>query len=171
MLALKGVPGIYYHSLLGSRNWIAGMLETGHNRTINREKLDVDVLYEELQVKGSLRQTVFNGFQIMLNIRNREQAFDPFGQQKVMDHNESIFGVFRYQKDRTDGIYCLSNLSDQPQTMKFYVDEYCASQSAALVDQISGDHYLIIEEECEVVLRPYQVCWLKLSKGMDNSNA
>jgi sucrose phosphorylase len=38
MLAMVGVPGIYLHSLFGSRNYAAGVAETGRNRTINREK-------------------------------------------------------------------------------------------------------------------------------------
>ena len=38
LLSLPGVPGIYVHSLLGSRNWPEGVAQTGHNRTINRRK-------------------------------------------------------------------------------------------------------------------------------------
>src|SRR5690606_36235726 len=38
MLALAGVPGIYIHSLLGSRNDIEGMHATGRARSINRAK-------------------------------------------------------------------------------------------------------------------------------------
>ncbi|MEM9423145.1 MAG: alpha-amylase family glycosyl hydrolase, partial [Pseudomonadota bacterium] len=39
MLTLQGVPGIYFHSLFGSENWIDGIAETGQKRSINREKL------------------------------------------------------------------------------------------------------------------------------------
>jgi sucrose phosphorylase len=37
MLSLIGVPGIYFHSLFGSRGWMEGVKISGHNRTINRE--------------------------------------------------------------------------------------------------------------------------------------
>ena len=40
MLALVGVPGIYFHSLFGSRSWRAGVDLTGRNRTINRQKFE-----------------------------------------------------------------------------------------------------------------------------------
>ena len=40
MLSLAGVPGIYFHSLFGSRGWLEGVKETGRNRTINRQKCD-----------------------------------------------------------------------------------------------------------------------------------
>jgi glycosidase len=168
MLALRGVPGIYYHSLLGSQNWIEGMLETGQNRTINREKLDIDQLIKELAVKGSLRQMVFNGFKVMLSIRKRESAFDPFGQQQIVDLNEHVFSVFRYQEERCDGVFCLTNLSNENQTVAITVDDCCPCRSSALIDEISREQFLVIEGECEITLSPYQVCWLKLSKGMEN---
>ncbi len=42
MLSLVGMPGIYFHSLFGSRGWIEGVKQTGHNRTINREKCQLE---------------------------------------------------------------------------------------------------------------------------------
>ena len=39
MLALRGVPGIYFHSLFGSQSWAEGVRATGRARTINRQKL------------------------------------------------------------------------------------------------------------------------------------
>ena len=44
MLALVGVPGIYFHSLFGSRGWREGVDLTGRNRTINRQKFDLPAL-------------------------------------------------------------------------------------------------------------------------------
>ncbi|NDJ61923.1 MAG: sugar phosphorylase, partial [Chloroflexi bacterium] len=44
MLAMVGVPGVYFHSLYGSRNFNAGAEQSGHNRTINREKPNADQL-------------------------------------------------------------------------------------------------------------------------------
>ncbi len=38
LLTMIGLPAIYYHSLLGSRNYIKGVEESGINRRINREK-------------------------------------------------------------------------------------------------------------------------------------
>lgn len=40
LLTLQGVPAIYYHSLLGSKNDLVGYEESGINRRINREKLE-----------------------------------------------------------------------------------------------------------------------------------
>ncbi len=50
-LALPGVPAVYIHSLLGSRNWTAGVEETGQARTINREKLSADTSLRNWQTR------------------------------------------------------------------------------------------------------------------------
>ena len=49
MLCLQGVPGIYVHSLFGSRNYSNGVEKTGYYRSINREKFQRDALENELQ--------------------------------------------------------------------------------------------------------------------------
>ena len=46
--AFMGMPGIYIHSLLGSRNWNDGVRQTGHLRSINREKLDLGACLVQL---------------------------------------------------------------------------------------------------------------------------
>jgi glucosylglycerate phosphorylase len=42
MLSIVGVPGIYFHSLFGSRGWREGAIQSGQNRTINRQKCRLD---------------------------------------------------------------------------------------------------------------------------------
>ncbi|MEZ4831666.1 MAG: hypothetical protein R2873_06610 [Caldilineaceae bacterium] len=41
------MPGIYFHSLFGSRNWRAGVEESERYRTINRQQLDAATLDAE----------------------------------------------------------------------------------------------------------------------------
>lgn len=168
MLALRGVPGIYYHSLLGSQSWFEGMQASGQNRTINREKLEVDCLYEQLEAPGTLRSMVYQGFKTMLSLRQQDPAFDPFGRQEVIDGNRHVFGVYRSTPKNREGVFCLTNLSDQPQTITIKVNDFKASKSASLFDLVSEESFLIIEGECEVALRGYQVCWLKVAEGIDN---
>lgn len=56
MFSLPGLPGIYFHSLFGSRGWIDGVQQTGRNHTINREKCDFDILQNELADEKSCVQ-------------------------------------------------------------------------------------------------------------------
>ncbi|MCA9958175.1 MAG: sugar phosphorylase, partial [Anaerolineales bacterium] len=71
MLALRGVPGIYFHSLFGSRGWPQGVAQTQHKRTINRQKLAYETITAELDTAGTLRQIVFDGYRQMLQARAR----------------------------------------------------------------------------------------------------
>ncbi len=62
LLAMIGVPGIYFHSLFGSRGWPEGVAQTGRNRTINRQKLALPALEAELADPRSLRAQVFRRY-------------------------------------------------------------------------------------------------------------
>jgi glucosylglycerate phosphorylase len=85
MLTILGIPGIYFHSLFGSRNWKEGVNITKHNRTINRQKLERDELEEQLADANSLRSKVFTRYRKLLAARSSASAFDPHGGQKVLD--------------------------------------------------------------------------------------
>jgi len=53
--ALPGVPAMYIHSILGSRNWETGVRQTRRARTINRERMQVDQLLSQLNNPATLR--------------------------------------------------------------------------------------------------------------------
>src|SRR5688572_23638877 len=95
MLSLVGVPGIYFHSLFGSRGWMDGVKQTGRNRTINREKCGLVPLQRELADSQSLRARVFVRFYQLLSTRSNFPAFDPHGKQVILDVHPSIFALER----------------------------------------------------------------------------
>ncbi|HEX6384302.1 MAG TPA: sugar phosphorylase, partial [Anaerolineae bacterium] len=84
MLALRGVPGIYFHSLFGSRSWQEGVEQTGRYRSINRQKLMREQLEHELAAPGSLRHRVFYAYLDLLQKRKVRPAFHPNGGQQVV---------------------------------------------------------------------------------------
>ena len=75
MLALKGTPGIYIHSLLGSRNYYQGVQESGEPRMINRERLPMADLEGALSQQTSRRSQVLEGFRNLLCAREKIRAF------------------------------------------------------------------------------------------------
>ncbi|MFT4145394.1 MAG: sugar phosphorylase, partial [Mobilitalea sp.] len=83
LLSLQGLPGIYIHSLLGSRNDYYGKAVSGIPRRINREKLSVEVLEERLTT-GTNRQIIFDELIRRLNIRKQHKAFAPEASQKIL---------------------------------------------------------------------------------------
>jgi sucrose phosphorylase len=99
MLALVGVPGIYFHSLFGSRGWPEGVRLTGYNRAINRQKLDRATLEAELADPHSPRSQVFRRTLRLLEARRGSPAFHPMGVQRVLNCGESAFGIARHSRD------------------------------------------------------------------------
>lgn len=114
MLSLQGVPGIYFHSLFGSRGDRAGAESSGIKRRINRPKLDRATLERELAAPGSLRSRVFRGCRELLATRAAHRAFAPASPQRVLELDARVFAVLRESADGGDRVLCLHNVSSRP---------------------------------------------------------
>lgn len=147
MLALVGVPGIYFHSLFGSRGWRAGVAQTGQNRTINREKLERAALEHELSEASSRRARVFARLAQLLRVRAAHPAFDPYGTMRVLDVHPAVFAV-----QRGDAVVCLHNVSAQPQRVALNQ----VLKTPKLVDLCTSQRCV----NTTIQLAPYQVLWL-----------
>jgi hypothetical protein len=84
VLALSGVPGLYFHSLFGSRGWPEGVNLTGQNRSINRQKFDRAEMERELGDPQSRRARVFARLKRLLEVRAASAAFAPHSPQDVL---------------------------------------------------------------------------------------
>jgi glucosylglycerate phosphorylase len=120
MLMISGLPGIYFHSLFGSRGWKEGVKLTGQNRTINRQKLDRTLLETELDTPASLRAQVFNRYRNLITQRAANPAFHPQGQQTVLDMGTGIFALSRTSPDSKHQMLCLQNITFVEQTSGAY---------------------------------------------------
>ena len=160
MLALVGVPGIYFHSLFGSRGWREGVDLSGQNRTINRQKFDLAAFEGELTDEDSLRQHVFSRYAQYLRIRSASSVFHPHGAQRVLDCGESIFALLRLSLDENQGVLCLHNISDQSQRVMFNLKDVFSSSSDRLVDLITNQR-MDDPLNGRLTLQPYQTLWLK----------
>ncbi len=156
MLSLVGVPGIYFHSLFGSRGWSEGVEATGQNRAINREKFDRGMLERVLLNAGSQRHSVFTRYRHLLRTRAANSAFDPHGTMRILDGNASIFALLRVASGG-QLILCLHNVSDQPQPTELDLLRALGAESNELVDLITGQ---TLERSEATYLAPYQTLWL-----------
>ncbi len=156
MLALTGVPGIYFHSLFGSRGWPEGVKLTGQNRTINRQKCTRAGLEEQLAQAGSLRQYVFTRYARLLRLRASQPAFDPWGEMTVLDAGPQFFGVLRHTADVAP-VVCLQNVTNCPQRSGSPIRIAQAAVTGNLVDLLSGQ---IMDAADEIEFMPYQTRWL-----------
>ncbi len=146
MLSLQGMPGIYYHSLLGSRSWQAGVQESGINRRINREKLQVNLLREQLQASDSLRQRVFSAYCRLLQTRAGCKAFSPMVPQEVKTYGPEFFVVLRRCEESGQAVLAVVNVTN---TQRLFP---CALQGVDLLEKTTG--------ESARLFAPYQVRWM-----------
>ncbi len=160
MLSMRGVPGIYFHSLFGSRNWEEGVEMTSRYRTINREKLQRSVLETELDDPTSLRHLIFYGYLDMLTKRRNCKAFHPGGRQIVLTDHDAIFGLVRISPDGQDRALCLHNVSDQIQAILIDLQPLPLDGIDPLKDLLSGDTYPLDGQSLSLTMEPFQALWL-----------
>jgi glucosylglycerate phosphorylase len=163
MLSLAGMPGIYFHSLFGSRGWHEGVDLTGRNRTINRQKFDLAMFERELADQSSLRHHVFSRYVRLLRARRDFPAFHPHGQQDVLDFRGAIFALLRLSPDGSQRVLCLHNISDQSQSVTINLNDIFSLSSGQLNDLITN--YLMDDLLNGIlVLKPYQTLWLRIKE-------
>jgi glycosidase len=155
MLSMVGVPGIYFHSLFGSRNDLQGVERTGQLRSINREKLAIDALKAELADPGSLRARVFGGYIKLLQTRRHCPAFHPLGQQQILDLGPDVFALVR--RDPSDGrrLLCLHEVAGESNQLSIPMSE---PPEVEPQDLLSGTSAAL--PTC--TLAPYQTRWIQL---------
>ncbi|EAE6284509.1 sugar phosphorylase [Listeria monocytogenes] len=144
LLTLQGVPAIYYHSLLGSKNDLVGYEESGINRRINREKLEKNQLVHELKT-DTYRKTIFTSLKKLVQIRRNHTAFSPFATQEILDLGPDVFAIKR--ESEGECIYGIINVTSHDISKKV---------------AFSGTNLLANQPvTSELELTAYEVVWIK----------
>ena len=129
LLSLQGVPGLYFHSLLGSRGDRAAAEASGIPRRINREKLDRLRLEAELEDPQSLRGRIWGGLSELLRVRAATRAFHPQAAQRILTTDGRVFAVGRTPGEKHDPVLCLHNVSPEPVRLTGGLAEVLAAQT------------------------------------------
>lgn len=146
LLSVMGVPAIYYHSLLGSKNDYEGLEASGINRRINREKLEFGKITRELE-ENSRRKGIFQGLRKMIKVRQEQSAFSPYAPQTVVDLGSNVFALKRHNETTGDEVFFIVNVDAKPVT---------ADIGFKGQDLLTGK-----EVDSVVTLEPYQFLWVR----------
>lgn len=163
MLAMQGVPGIYFHSLLGSHNWQAGLAQTGRNRTINRQKFDLAELEQALADQTSQTAQVFKRYVALLSQRIAHLAFHPNAAQTIVSlpDNPALFGLLRTATDGGEQILAIHNLANIAQTLQVNPTQFGLKIGDKLTDLVTSQNYpTATADNLSLSIGPYQVLWL-----------
>ena len=165
MLALEGIPGIYIHSLVGTRNDYQRAENSGHNRAINRHQWDYKALQSELNDESSTHHLVYNRLKFLFNIRCNQSAFHPNATQFTLHLGSQLFGFWRQSMDREQSIFCVSNISNQLQPLE--MSDLNLIDTEHWFDLISGETF---DEKHHIIeLAPYQTVWITNLRLADNA--
>ena len=159
MFALEGVPGLYIHSLVGTSNDYEGMHANGDNRSINRRQWQSDEL-EALLSKKNHHSEVLSKLKALLAIRIKQPAFHPNATQFTLHLGESIFGFWRQSIDRSQSIFCISNITPKKRALPLSAVNLIETEN--WFDLISGTP--LSDYRGELQLAPYQTLWITNSK-------
>ncbi len=146
LLSMIGVPAIYYHTILWSRNYYKGVEETGINRRINREKYELSRIDSLLQDERTINSKIFSNISDLIKIRKNIKAFNPFGVQKSFFINSDLISFTREYEDE-----------------KILVVINVANKKTKCVREITGIDMITNKEVSkDTELNPYQFMWIKL---------
>ncbi|KZZ64086.1 alpha-amylase [Oleiphilus sp. HI0130] len=156
MFGLEGIPGVYIHSLVGTRNDYQKVEHTKHNRSINRHKWEYAELESAITDTSTSHSRVYAGVMELLKIRRRQSAFHPNATQFTLHLGDQVFGFWRQSMNRTQNIFCIFNISDQEQEL--HLSELNLSDFMEWSDLISGAKIGDLSES--LMLQPYQTLWI-----------
>ncbi len=151
MLALKGIPAFYIHSLLSTKNDYAGVKLTGRARSINRKKLDYHQLVKELN-ENETRSTVFQELKRLIKIRKKQLAFHPDANQQIINLGSEFFALLRMYDNKK--IIVISNITNKQ--IPLHLTKIYRLGQNKLKDLITEK---TIEAQ-ELSVNPYQSLWL-----------
>ena len=161
MLSLAGVPGIYVHSLFGSRSDPAGVEQTGRYRSINRAKFRRDELERELAAPPSLRHQVFYPYLHLIRTRAAHPAFHPNGAQQVLSIHPALFVLLRTTPDGDASLLCVHNVSNAEIPFSANLALFPFPHSGQVRDLITGATFPVdTSSDLSLRVAPYQVLWL-----------
>ncbi|MBN2476241.1 MAG: DUF3459 domain-containing protein [Pirellulales bacterium] len=154
MLSVRGIPAVYFHSLVGTPNNTAGVARTGRPRSINRRKFELAELQTVLGAADSPPAMVLDGYRRLLQVRVAQPAFHPDAAQVVVPlGHPSLVALVRKSIDGRQTILVVGNLGPQPQSVDVRKATGAVPEADLLGGHPVGD---------PVTLSPYQVAWITL---------
>jgi sucrose phosphorylase len=156
MFGLEGIPGIYIHSLLGTRNDYERVAKTGQYRGINRHQWQYEDLAGLLARETTAHARVFDRLKALLAVRRGQAAFHPNATQFTLHLGNSLFGFWRQSMDRRQSVFCVSNVS--PDVVPLALSDINLIVTDDWQDLISGK---VLQSPDQVLdLQPYQTVWI-----------
>lgn len=152
LLALAGIPAVYFHSLVGSRGDAEAARRTGHPRAINRQKMERAALEAELDDSRSARRRILDGIERVIRARRSLPALDPLAAQRALRLGPGIVAVERVSRDGSQRLVCVHEVAGRETVAR------AVPHGAAGRDVLTGETASLDGLD----LAPYQARWIEV---------
>ena len=156
MMAMRGIPAPYIHSLLATPNYHEGVKETGRARTINRRKWDIDELMPVLNDDNNLQAKIFTELKKLLELRRQQPAFHPDAKQQILNFGDDFFAIKRESLSGNQQLFSISNMTHAEKHVS--LKKLLRLHFSPGYDLIQNRN--INGEDLKLIFRPYQTMWL-----------
>lgn len=158
-LVLRGVPGIYFHGLIGTPNNIGDVLKTKTKRDINRKVLNAEDLLEHSQNPKSRLRLIAYQFGELIAIRRQHTAFHPNGEQRILGLASEVFALLRISPKGDRHILTLTNVTPKTCQLEIPLSSIGVEETQwyGLVRQRG---WMAEAQTLKLTLQPYDVVWL-----------
>jgi len=136
-IVLQGIPGIYMHSIIGSRNDVEAVKTENSNRAINRSAIDAADIFEKLEDKNSKESILSEKLWEVLKLRVGHRAFHPNAPQRVLSISPNVFSVLRTSTDGGEQILSVISVVNHDCDIKIVLDDF-GIENQNWVELISG---------------------------------
>ncbi len=157
--SMKGIPGVYFNSLVGDSNFHEGVELTSQPRTINRRKWNAENLEANLDDPETVEATIFRCYSEILRGRRAHRAFHPDGGQVFVDLGAEFFGLTRRSADGTETVCCVYNFTRSEKEVDLIGAFPALSESETLTELLSS-RSVSLEGARAYKLEPFEACWI-----------
>jgi len=156
LFCMEGIPAVYLQNLVGSNNDKRKFKKTKSYRSLNRRNWDYDNLIKRLKTPDSQNHKIYKELIRLIALRKKQPAFHPNATQFTLQLEECLFGVWRQSIDRSQSIFCISNLTKFRQRISLHdinlisTDKWYDILKSKRIKNINDKIYLL----------PYQSIWI-----------
>ena len=160
LFSMEGIPAIYIQNYLGSKNDNAKVKKTNSFRSINRRNWNFDSLVKILKNKSNINSKILHSLNRLMVLRKKQIAFHPNATQFTLQLGDIFFGIWRQSIDRSQSIFCISNLTNVKQKISLLDINLISTNN--WFDILSNKKIKNIGDE--LLFKPYQTFWITNKK-------
>ena len=156
LFSMEGIPAIYIQNFLGSKNDNIKVKKTNSFRSINRKNWNYDSLTKIINNKSTINNKILNSIKTLIVIRKKQIAFHPNATQFTLQLGDIFFGLWRQSIDRSQSIFCISNLTNKKQKISLLDINLISTNS--WFDLLTKKKIKNIGDK--LFFKPYQTYWI-----------